>query len=187
MSSINKILIGTIGAALLALFFGWQFGLCDRCAAPSVGGRGPTAAVVAETPATPQVVAGCQASVDAATKGKTIQFGSGGASIAPESLAEIATIAKSVKDCAGTVMEVAGHTDLTGRAEGNMTLSKSRADSVVASLIELGVPAERLIAKGYGETQPVAAGTSRDANTQNRRTEFRLQSSDSATNAAPAN
>ena len=191
MTSINKILIGTVGSALIALLAGWQFGLCGRCAAAgnAANGNGANvAAVTNEAPASPAAVANCQAGVDKVTKGKTILFASGGGTLAPESLAEIATIAKAAKDCAGTVMEVAGHTDLTGNAAGNLALSNARADSVVKSLIEQGVPAARLIAKGYGETQPVVAGTSREANTKNRRTEFRLQSNAAAPAAAtPAN
>lgn len=187
MSPVNKILIGAAGSALIALLAGWQFGLCDRCAAArGTGADGGTAAIVAEAPATPEAVANCQTSVDAATKGKTILFASGGAGIAPESLAEITTIANSVKDCAGTIMEVAGHTDLTGGDAANLALSKSRADSVVKSMVDLGVPAQRLVAKGYGETQPVVPGTSREANTKNRRTEFHLQPAGAAPDAAAA-
>jgi OOP family OmpA-OmpF porin len=185
----NRIVLGTIGTALVGALVSWQFGLCDRCAAASASaGAGTVAATtsVPEAPASAEAVANCQTNVDAVTKGKTIQFESGGAGIAAASLTEIEAIAKAVKDCAGTTMEVAGHTDITGGDAANLTLSQNRATAVVKALTDKGVPADRLVAKGYGETKPLVAGASPAANAQNRRTEFHLQSAGAAA-AAPAN
>ncbi len=52
------------------------------------------------------------------------------------------------------VAEIGGHTDSRGTHEYNMTLSQCRAQAIVDSLIARGIPKERLVAKGYGETEP---------------------------------
>jgi OmpA-OmpF porin, OOP family len=192
MSSMNKILLGALGTALVGAIAAWPGGMCAKCAAAS--GSAATAAVstgtpaaTAEVPATAEAVASCQTNVDAVTKGKKINFETSGATIAAASMAEIDAIAAAVKDCAGTVIEVAGHTDITGGDAANMSLSQARADSVVKALSDKGVPADRLVAKGYGETQPKVPGASTAANAENRRTEFNVQTAGAAAAAAPAN
>lgn len=132
----------------------------------------PIAVTVSPAPATAQAVASCQADVDAAIKGKVVQFTSGSASIAPASTALIETLAKAISACAGTHVEVAGHTDMTGNSTSNQTLSEARAKSVADAMMANGVPAERLTPKGYGSTNPAVAGSSRSANAANRRIEF---------------
>lgn len=67
-----------------------------------------------------------------------------------ERLAEAAAVIKSLP--AGTVVEVRGHTDSTGPSVFNRELSQRRADAVREELIRLGVPAEMLRARGYGES-----------------------------------
>lgn len=52
----------------------------------------------------------------------------------------------------GTLIEVRGHTDRTGPSGFNRALSQRRADAVREELIRLGVPAEMLRARGYGES-----------------------------------
>jgi OmpA-OmpF porin, OOP family len=191
MSSMNKILLGALGTALVGAIAAWPLGMCAKCAAAS--GSVATVAVdpgtpaAPETPATAEAVASCQTNVDTVTKGKKINFETSGATIAAASMAEIDAIAAAVKDCAGTTIEVAGHTDITGGDAANMTLSQARADSVVKALSDKGVPADRLVAKGYGETQPKVPGASTAANAENRRTEFNVQTAGAAAAAAPAN
>jgi outer membrane protein OmpA-like peptidoglycan-associated protein len=78
------------------------------------------------------------------------------------------------------VIELGAHTDSKGRDSYNMTLSEARAQSVVNYLIGKGIAADRLVAKGYGETQPVADNTTADGKdnpegrARNRRTEFKV-------------
>jgi outer membrane protein OmpA-like peptidoglycan-associated protein len=73
-----------------------------------------------------------------------------------------------------TVVEIAGHTDNVGSDELNMTLSQKRAESVRNYLINKGISGNRIVAKGYGETQSVAPNDSDDGRAKNRRTEVRL-------------
>ena len=74
----------------------------------------------------------------------------------------------------GTV-EIAGHTDARGSARYNFALSEKRAAAVRRYLIESGTPAQRLRARGYGESQPLRPGSDADSHAANRRVELRLQ------------
>ncbi|MFC3207223.1 peptidoglycan -binding protein [Aquamicrobium soli] len=77
------------------------------------------------------------------------------------------------------VLRVDGHTDNvplsgTGRYRDNWELSSARATSVVKFLIENGVPANRLVAAGFGEFQPLDPSNTDEARTKNRRIELKL-------------
>ena len=69
-------------------------------------------------------------------------------------------------------LEVQGHTDNVGNDVYNQTLSEARAKAVVTWLTQHGVGAERLTAKGYGKTKPVADNGSDDGRAKNRRVEI---------------
>jgi chemotaxis protein MotB len=77
------------------------------------------------------------------------------------------------------VLRVDGHTDNkplsgAGRYRDNWGLSSARSTSVVKFLIENGVPANRLVAAGFGEFQPLDPGDSDEARNRNRRIELKL-------------
>ena len=77
------------------------------------------------------------------------------------------------------VLRVDGHTDNvpvsgTGRYRDNWELSSGRATSVVKFLIENGVPANRLVAAGFGEFQPLDPADTEEARNKNRRIELKL-------------
>jgi len=84
------------------------------------------------------------------------------------SVADIANRCPSVK------VEVSGHTDSTGSASSNQTLSEARAKAVVDYLIAHGVAQSRITSTGYGGTKPVAANTTEEGRAKNRRIEFRV-------------
>jgi OOP family OmpA-OmpF porin len=73
-------------------------------------------------------------------------------------------------------IEIAGHADDIGKASYNKLLSQKRADSVRNYFVELGVPPGQLVAKGYGEEQPLMLGNSTEARERNRRVEFNVVS-----------
>jgi OmpA-OmpF porin, OOP family len=125
-----------------------------------------------QTPAAPAAVKACQDGVNAAIAGKVVQFDSGAATIKPESQPLIDQMAAIIGGCAGTRVEVAGHTDLTGGSAPNQRLSEARANAVVEALVTKGVPVARLIPKGYGETKPLDPTISATADAKNRRIEF---------------
>jgi OmpA-OmpF porin, OOP family len=129
-----------------------------------------------EAPASKAAVAACQTDINKVMAGKTINFQSGSAYLA-ENNAVLDEVAAALKPCAGMAVEVQGHTDLSGAAETNQTLSQDRAARVVAAMVAKGVPAERLTAKGYGSSQPLENIRSAAANAKNRRTVFAIAAS----------
>ncbi len=185
MSATTKIIIGALVTTVLAWFLYGPMGLGARCAVPAVAAITPSPVDVAPAPvATPAAVASCQSNVDAVVKGKTINFANAAASLSPDSIALIDALAASLKDCAGTVVEIAGHTDARGNDAANQALSERRAQTVEAALAARGVAAASMIAKGYGETRPVEIATTAAADAKNRRIEFTISSAITATPAA---
>ncbi len=74
---------------------------------------------------------------------------------------------------AGYRFEIAGHTDNTGTEEGNLKLSQERAEAVKTFLVKYyGISPERLVARGYGDSQPVASNDTEEGRAQNRRVVF---------------
>jgi len=69
-------------------------------------------------------------------------------------------------------IEVAGHTDSRGSDEYNMNLSQQRAEAVRNYLVSKGIAADRLSAKGYGESQPIAGNVTDEDRFKNRRVEL---------------
>lgn len=70
-------------------------------------------------------------------------------------------------------LEVSGHTDDRGKDAYNQKLSEKRAVAVKAYLVKKGIAADRIAAKGYGETMPVADNKTAEGRAANRRVEIR--------------
>ncbi|MFZ5739031.1 MAG: peptidoglycan -binding protein [Pseudomonadota bacterium] len=111
-------------------------------------------------------------------------FDTGQALLLPEGRAELDKVAEALKELDKKipaelpwVVRVDGHTDkrpITGAFKSNWELSSARAISVVQYLISLGVPAQRLVAAGFAEFQPLDTADSEDAYRRNRRIELKL-------------
>ena len=71
-------------------------------------------------------------------------------------------------------IEIHAHTDSMGEAAYNQQLSEKRANSVRDYMISKGIAANRMVAKGYGETEPVADNGTRDGRAKNRRVELKI-------------
>ena len=69
-------------------------------------------------------------------------------------------------------VEIQAHTDAKGNDDYNMQLSVRRAEAVRKYLVDKGVAADRLEAKGYGESKPIASNDTQEGRDQNRRVEF---------------
>lgn len=69
-------------------------------------------------------------------------------------------------------LTIEGHTDSSGDAENNLRLSRERADAVVNALKEAGIGDDRLRAKGYGDTRPIADNETPEGRAKNRRVEL---------------
>ena len=79
----------------------------------------------------------------------------------------------------GYEIEVAGYTDSTGDANGNLVLSQKRAEAVRDALVKDGAPADMLTAKGYGAANPVAGNDTDEGRFRNRRIEYHIVKSPS--------
>ncbi len=127
----------------------------------------------AASPATQQAVEACRDALNAEVKTGSILFAMSKWDVLPESYRTLNKIARIAKDCsANFVIEIGGHTDNTGKAESNVTISELRAKSVLSYLETAGVPASKLKAVGYGQDKPVADNATAKGRAQNRRIEF---------------
>ena len=82
-------------------------------------------------------------------------------------------------------MEVQGHTDNSGTAEHNKILSEQRAEAVRAWLVQHGVAADRLIARGYGQEKPLVPNVTGGNRARNRRVQFIIAEKEGAAPPPP--
>lgn len=73
-----------------------------------------------------------------------------------------------------TLLRIEGHTDAVGDEQANLELSGQRALTIKRALSDRGIAPERLIAVGFGESQPLASNEAAAGRAMNRRTEFRI-------------
>jgi outer membrane protein OmpA-like peptidoglycan-associated protein len=121
---------------------------------------------------------GCPDEVPAAIKKfsgviRGIQFATNSADITPGSKPLLNEAAKVLTEFPDLKLEISGHTDTQGQREHNLDLSKRRADSVKAYMVEQGVPADRLATRGAGPDEPIADNKTNAGRAQNRRIEFK--------------
>jgi outer membrane protein OmpA-like peptidoglycan-associated protein len=102
-----------------------------------------------------------------------VTFETGKSALRSESNFVLDVVAQSLNDNPEIRIEIAGHTDNTGSPATNLRLSQARADAVRAYLASKGVSPERMVAKGYGSTQPIAQNATSAGRSQNRRVELR--------------
>jgi len=108
--------------------------------------------------------------------GAEVLFDSGRFALRPAAADALQKVAVLVKSYGGLPVLIAGHTDSVGRPDANQLLSENRAAAVKEWLTpQGGVPAERITAKGYGQTAPTATNDTADGRQKNRRVEIRLQ------------
>lgn len=103
-----------------------------------------------------------------------IQFESGKDVIKSSSFPILNKVVTVMKENPSFELEINGHTDSQGDDEKNMLLSQKRADAVKQYLVSKGISAEKLSAKGYGETIPVADNNTAAGRAKNRRVEFKV-------------
>lgn len=101
-----------------------------------------------------------------------ITFDVGKAVIKPESMGEINRIVKLMNENPTLKFSVEGHTDSTGNATSNQTLSELRSQAIVTKLVELGIAQDRLTAVGKGQNSPIADNSTDEGRAKNRRVEF---------------
>ena len=101
-----------------------------------------------------------------------ITFDVNKSTIKPESMGFINELSKWLHDNPTIKLEIDGHTDSDGEATGNQKLSEARAQSVKDQLVSMGVSADRLTTKGFGEEKPIDNNTTPEGKSNNRRVEF---------------
>ncbi len=101
-----------------------------------------------------------------------INFDTARASLRPESESALAEVLKMLQGNPSWAMLVAGHTDNVGGGAMNLTLSRQRAESVIAWLTGHGVDKTRLVPAGFGDTRPMAPNTDEDGRQKNRRVDL---------------
>jgi peptidoglycan-associated lipoprotein len=111
---------------------------------------------------------------------KNIYFGYDSATINPVAAAELNKLVDVLNDNPEIKIEMGSHTDSVASDAFNLELSQRRAQSTVNYLIKKGIAPTRLVAKGYGESKPIARNSHPDGTdnpagrARNRRTEFKI-------------
>ncbi len=105
--------------------------------------------------------------------GKTVSFETGSAVLTPESDDALKVIKKYLDDKSYiSLLRVECHTDNSGNATVNQTLTEKRAYAVCAALIAMGVDCKRLLPVGFGGTKPVDDNNTAEGRAANRRVNF---------------
>lgn len=105
---------------------------------------------------------------------RNIYFDYDKATLRPESIEELERVVRFLRENPSLRVEISGHTDSDGSELYNLRLSQARAQAVVDYLVSRGIESHRLIAKGYGESRPVAPNDTPENKQKNRRTELKI-------------
>lgn len=103
-----------------------------------------------------------------------ITFRTGNSQLQPQFSSTLNSVAIVLQKYSKTSISIAGHTDSDGSASYNQSLSIDRARSVAADLNSRGIASQRLLTRGYGESDPVADNNSQRGKASNRRVELRI-------------
>ena len=103
-----------------------------------------------------------------------IEFAPGEIVLQKSSNDTLKNMAAIMQTCYIVPMEIGGHTDSQGRKSLNLSISQARAEAVMDSLLSYDILTGNLIAKGYGESTPIADNKTSEGRNKNRRIEFTL-------------
>jgi outer membrane protein OmpA-like peptidoglycan-associated protein len=98
-----------------------------------------------------------------------IYFETGSAKIKNASYADLDRLVAILKKHPEVKARIEGHTDSSGNAAKNLSLSKARAKSVADYLVSHGEPQDHISSEGYGITKPVATNDTKEGRAENRR------------------
>ena len=111
---------------------------------------------------------------DAIVQLQDITFETGKAELKPESNEELDRLVGLLEGNQTIKVEISAHTDDVGNDDSNLKLSEKRAKTVVDYLTSKGIKADRMTAKGYGETQPLVGNDTDENKAKNRRVQFKI-------------
>ena len=144
----------------------------------------PAATATADTTAAPATAAlettgnfdaeACTGRFEILSKAGNINFRSASATLNVAGSAILNDLVDIITRCPGMKVELGGHTDADGSDATNQALSERRAAAVMAYLVSKGIAADRLVAHGYGESQPLVSNDSSANMARNRRIEFKV-------------
>ncbi|MEL7109859.1 MAG: OmpA family protein [Pseudomonadota bacterium] len=118
----------------------------------------------------------CQTSFDLILEANAVVFESSSANISRASGITLDKIMAVSESCAESLnFEIAGHTDSTGTRDGNIALSRARAQAVATYMSEAGFDRTRLMVNGIGPDQPKVSNATAEGRAANRRIEFNVQ------------
>ncbi len=103
---------------------------------------------------------------------RNVFFETGSAELLPASTSEIKRLADLLNETPTIRIQISGHTDNVGDDASNQILSENRAKAVHDYLVQLGINADRLRYKGFGENKPIDTNDTPEGRARNRRTEF---------------
>ena len=159
-----------LGAALALSACGGVIEFQDKSALTIEGARAPKPVVKKKR---------VEVKADKIEINEKIMFAKAKADILPEShslLDEVVEVIKENKQIKKIAID--GHTSAEGDAEFNRVLSDDRAKAVLKYLTDHGIDADRLQAKGYGPSKPIAGNDTEDEREKNRRVEFNILKQD---------
>jgi len=150
---------------------------CPTVPAQTADGCPPPALVAAPAPVVAPVVAPVAAPAPAVALPATlvligVTFDNNQATLRPDAIAILDRAAATLQQWGNIKVEVAGYTDNWSDEAHNLKLSQSRAEAVRDYLVAKGVAADRLSARGYGESRPVADNATELGRAMNRRVEL---------------
>ena len=121
-------------------------------------------------------------SVDRVVRLRNVSYETGSAALTSYSRFELDNVAEILQQNPTVSVEIAGHTDNVGSADGNRALSEARAASVADYLAARGIDRARFAAvRGYGDTRPTGDNATEEGRAENRRTELIIQSTNAST------
>lgn len=104
-----------------------------------------------------------------------VLFDTGSYSLRSESRSTLVEMSRVFSRYNDTTISVDGHTDSVGSSSSNQVLSERRASSVRSYLVDQGVSSSRIVARGYGETQPKGSNDTPEGRQLNRRVELHVK------------
>ncbi len=156
----REVLIGTALGAVAGQAIGSHL---DRQAAELRGALGPNVGV--QNTGNEIIV----------TMPQDILFATDSADLRADLRGDLQTISANLQRYPESTVLVTGHTDSTGAVGYNQRLSERRADSVASVLISSGVATRRIVARGAGQSQPIASNDTATGRAQNRRVEITIR------------
>lgn len=119
-----------------------------------------------------KIAEACKKQLNETVRRGSIQFEVGSNRLTGDSTDTLDSLIAVYRKCPGPRLEIAGHTDSTGRASDNLELSRRRAQAVLDYFVAGGLPRDKFVARGYGETSPLVPNATPAERARNRRIEF---------------